>query len=103
MINRFAVRVFAILAWIFLSAGKSFADLPAPIAVPLTIDVTKNSSAQIAFVRHHTTGGGFTYLVKTMPAHGQLSAIVDDHVTYAPDNNYVGNDSFTYSVTDSIG
>jgi hypothetical protein len=103
MFDRIAVRVSAFLCLSLFTAGVCFADLPAPVAVPLSVVTAQKTSVQISLIGQHTTGGGFTYSIKTMPSHGQLSTLVDNHVTYTPDNGYAGNDSFTYSVTDSVG
>jgi hypothetical protein len=103
MFERFAVRLSAFLCLNLLGAGVSFADLPAPVAIPVSVVTTENTAALVTFVGQHTTGGSFTYEVKTQPSHGHLSAANGDHVTYTPDNAYVGDDSFTYSTTDSVG
>ncbi len=41
-----------------------------------------------------------TYTIVSQPAHGKLSAITNDQVTYTPDSGYSGPDSFTFSASD---
>ncbi|MFC1727572.1 tandem-95 repeat protein [Patescibacteria group bacterium] len=43
-----------------------------------------------------------TYSVNTGVSHGTLSALSGNQVTYTPDENYVGSDSFTFKVNDGV-
>jgi hypothetical protein len=40
------------------------------------------------------------YEVLSAPAHGTLGAVVENHVTYTPEPEYAGPDSFTFSAAD---
>jgi hypothetical protein len=50
-------------------------------------------------------GGPFayTFAVASLPSHGTLGAVVGDTILYTPTHNYVGPDTFTYTVTDING
>jgi hypothetical protein len=48
-------------------------------------------------------GTGLTVTSNTAPSHGTVTANADGSFTYVPTNNYVGPDSFTYTITDSSG
>jgi hypothetical protein len=41
-----------------------------------------------------------TYAIATGPAHGTLSPVEGDQVTYTPDPGFAGSDSFTFSASD---
>ncbi len=103
MFRKSALQRGAFLVVGLLSFGVSFADLPAPVATPITVRTAENTAVSIVFVGHDATNGPFTYEVKTQPSHGQLSAVTGDHVTYTPQTGFVGTDSFTYSTTDFVG
>jgi Bacterial Ig domain len=76
---------------------------PAPV-----IPVAQNSSAIVAFNTATpitaVAGGGnghpLTYSVVTGPAHGTLGAFTGAVAIYTPTTGYVGQDSFTFKVTD---
>jgi len=59
-----------------------------------TIDVTSNDS--------DADGDTLQVVSTTNPTHGSVS-IVSNQVVYTPQTNYVGNDRFTYTVTDGNG
>jgi hypothetical protein len=44
-----------------------------------------------------------TFTVVDLPKHGQLSSVLRDVVKYAPDKDFAGSDSFTYTVKDNRG
>ncbi|MCA9562076.1 MAG: tandem-95 repeat protein, partial [Myxococcales bacterium] len=44
--------------------------------------------------------GPFTFSVSTQPTHGSLSEIAQGAVTYTPDNDFFGEDSFAYHAND---
>ena len=72
---------------------------------PVTIEVLSNDTD----AEDSAPPGGIT--ITTPPTHGTVSIddngtpddTSDDTVIYTPDDNYVGEDSFTYTVTDSNG
>ncbi len=46
---------------------------------------------------------GLTLAVATQPVHGLATAASPTHIVYTPINNYVGIDSFTYTLSDGVG
>jgi YD repeat-containing protein len=48
-------------------------------------------------------GQAMTLVSTTMPSHGQVSIVGGATITYTPTNGYVGNDTFSYAVSDPTG
>src|SRR5262249_25880596 len=44
----------------------------------------------------------YSYSIVSNPSHGKLTLPLP-HVTYQPETGFIGTDSFTYMVTDSVG
>lgn len=66
----------------------------------VTIDVLANDSD----VDGNQTIDKASVLIKTNPSNGSLSQnFVTGEVTYTPNNNYTGSDSFTYTIKDNSG
>ena len=63
-------------------------------------DVALNGS--VAGNDSTTSGGTLTYTMATDVSDGTLVFNSDGTYTYTPDENFSGNDSFTYTVTDSL-
>jgi len=59
----------------------------------LVINVLKNDLPQKSI-------NPSTVSIKTPPAHGFASVTADSLISYQPDDNYIGNDEFVYSVCD---
>lgn len=59
---------------------------------PVVVDVLANDS--------DVDGDPFTVDAVTQPAHGSAAINPDGTVTYTPEANYCGSDSFTYTVSD---
>ena len=62
----------------------------------------ENTSVAITLTGSDTDGDALTYRVTTQPADGTLSGSPPD-VTYTPNVNFNGNDSFVYKITDADG
>lgn len=66
----------------------------------VTIDVLANDSD----IDGNQTIDKASVLIKSGPSNGSLSQnFVTGEVTYTPDNNYTGSDSFTYTIQDNSG
>ena len=78
--------------------GSGVAAAP-PVAVSEPATVSYNTAAAITLSATGT--GTLTYTVLTQPSHGTLSAVTSNQVTYTPNGNYVGTDSFTFQATDT--
>lgn len=48
-----------------------------------------------------TLAGDLTYTIVEVPAHGAIESTGSPRVTYSPDPNFVGDDSFTFTVSDA--
>ena len=74
-----------------------------PVAVPDSVTVDQNGGPtpllDLLLNDIDIEGDPFAVLSVTQPANG-VTAITEGVVTYAPDRNYVGGDSFTYTITD---
>lgn len=83
----------------FLTSPPAGCPVLNPVALDDTYSVLSRSSVDITL----SAGGGlppYDYTVVTQPQHGTLSGTEPD-LTYAPDNGYLGMDSFTFEVTDA--
>lgn len=80
-----------------------------PVANNDSATTNENTAVQINELSNDTTSNGATFIptsvsIATAPAHG--TTVVDPStgkITYTPSAGYSGADSFTYSVTDSLG
>jgi hypothetical protein len=78
--------------------------LPPPTANAQSIVMGENLAKTITLTGFAPNGDKFTFQIATNPAHGTLSNFNANtgFVTYTPAANYVGNDSFTFTVTDKF-
>lgn len=73
----------------------------APIAVsPESMTTSEDTSIDITLTATDLDNDPLTYSIATGPAHGTLSGIDQNVVTYTPAENYNGSDSFTFRVSD---
>ena len=72
-------------------------DLP-PVADDLTITTAEETPAAVTLHAVDPEAGALTYAF-AQPSHGTLSGIAPN-LTYTPDLNYNGSDSFTYTAND---
>lgn len=71
----------------------------APTAEPLSISTDEDESAEITLQGTDPDGDSITYTVHREPTKGNLSGKAPN-LSYTPDSNFNGEDSFTYSVSD---
>jgi hypothetical protein len=76
--------------------------VPSSADLQITTSSNQASSPVAAVVNDPDTGDGFSFSIIAQPAHGSVVLQIDRFV-YTPDNNFTGDDSFTYSVTDTAG
>lgn len=78
-----------------------------PVAVSATIDTCINQAVAGTVTATGGSGLGYTFTIVTLPTDGTLTPAGDfaatGNFTYTPNLNFVGTDSFTFSVTDSNG
>src|SRR5690606_15789790 len=72
----------------------------APYAQDKQVTVDENSQVSFALNYGDIDGDALTFAVTTPPAHGTLTGTAPN-LTYTPEANYFGTDSFIYSVYDS--
>ena len=72
-----------------------------PVAAPQSVTVYANVAKAITVSATDSDGDPLTYRVTTPPVHGTLSGAAPN-LSYAPDANYVGPDSFTFTAHDGF-
>ena len=60
----------------------------------------QNNSKLITLIATDGDSNNYTFNIINYPSYGVLSNIKKNYVTYTPNNNYVGYDSFTYNCSD---
>lgn len=100
-----------IVARTTLGESDSYADVSSvyynipPVAHPDSAEVWKNSSATIDLLANDTDYElqPLTVTNLTAPSHGSLVNHGDGIVTYTPTEDYLGADSFDYTISDPAG
>ncbi|MEZ4983040.1 MAG: gliding motility-associated C-terminal domain-containing protein [Saprospiraceae bacterium] len=78
--------------------------LPPPIAVNETVKTNENESIGINVLGNDTIPGGPISLdILENPLHGFVNVNVDFTITYIPNNDFCGQDSFVYEVCNDVG
>jgi len=72
----------------------------APVAQDQAVTTDEDTAKEITLVASDTDGDPLTYSIVTQPQHGSLSLISGNKLTYTPDENYNGTDSFTFKAND---
>ncbi len=72
-----------------------------PVANDQSVTTAEDTAKAITLTATDADGDALTYTVVTQPSHGTLSGIAPN-LTYTPDTNYYGTDSFTYKANDGI-
>ena len=72
----------------------------APVAYPQSVSTDEDTAKAITLTASDVDGDTLTYSVVAGPTHGSLSGVAPD-LTYTPDSNYHGPDSFTFKATDN--
>ena len=76
---------------------------PPPVADPKNVVIPENTSIQITLTASDSNPGGpFSFTITGAVKHGSV-LIADNVVTYRPDTDYTGPDSFSYTATDTNG
>jgi len=70
-----------------------------PIAQAQLVQTKKNASLDITLSGSDSDGDALTYVVVDSPEHGTLTGS-GKNLTYIPNSDYVGTDSFTFKVND---
>ncbi|MBW3662014.1 MAG: tandem-95 repeat protein [Actinobacteria bacterium] len=72
----------------------------APEAAPNTYEVDEDSSVVVVLEAGDVEDDPLTFSIVAGPDHGSLSSVSGGEVTYTPDADYDGVDSFTFKVND---
>lgn len=70
-----------------------------PTAESQSVTTVENTAVSITLTAADIDGDSLTYLIVTGPSHGTLSGTAPD-LTYTPDVDYTGSDSFTFVAND---
>ncbi|WP_395377680.1 Ig-like domain-containing protein [Marinicella sp. W31] len=70
-----------------------------PTATAQSVNVDEDDSVNITLAGNDVDGDGITFSLVSNPANGSLSG-TPPNLTYAPDTDYNGSDSFTFTVND---
>jgi hypothetical protein len=73
-----------------------------PVAYGQTVDTTKNAAVAVTLIAADPDGDPLTYTIALGPANGTVSGSGPD-ITYTPNTDFTGADTFTYEVKDSAG
>ncbi|HUD02465.1 MAG TPA: Ig-like domain-containing protein [Candidatus Paceibacterota bacterium] len=72
----------------------------APIATAQAVSVAENGTLDITLSGTGPSGDTLTFATTSSPTNGMLSG-TDANLTYTPSLNYVGGDSFAFTITDT--
>ena len=75
-----------------------YKSLP-PVANDQSVTTAEDTAKAITLTATDVDGDALTYTVVTQPSHGTLTGIAPN-LTYTPDANYYGTDSFTFKAND---
>ena len=74
----------------------------APVATPQTATTAEDTAQALTLAATDVDGTEFTFTTKTAPAHGTLSNLTGASVTYTPNLDSFGTDSFTFIANDGL-
>ena len=72
----------------------------APVASAVSTSTAKNTAKTITLSATDVDTGSLTYSIVSNPSNGSLGSVNGATVTYTPDNNWSGTDTFTYKAND---
>lgn len=77
----------------------------APVAVDNTVTLNEDMATTITVLDGDSDvdSSTLTVIAASNPVHGSITINTDNTVTYTPEANYYGTDSFTYTVSDGMG
>ena len=70
-----------------------------PVAQDQSVSTNQNTPVDLTLVASDSDGDPLTYSTVSLPSHGTLSG-APPNVTYMPDTDYTGSDSFTFKAYD---
>jgi len=70
-----------------------------PVAEPHSVTTTEDTPVEISLIGSDSDSDPLAYSMVTVPSHGSLSGTAPN-LTYTPNTNFNGSDSFTFKVND---
>ena len=70
-----------------------------PVAEPHSVTTTEDTPVEISLIGSDSDSDPLAYSIVTVPSHGSLSGTAPN-LTYTPNTNFNGSDSFTFKVND---
>ncbi len=70
-----------------------------PVALPRNVNLSLNTTAALTLTGRDADGDSLVFTVSTPPTHGALTG-TPPQVSYKPNSNYLGTDSFAFVVSD---
>lgn len=95
------IDAYAALQWNGGTPPPPPPDNDPPVANPQSVNTNEDTALPITLTGSDPEGLAVTYAIASQPAHGSLSGTAPN-VTYTPDANYNGDDSFTFTVNDGV-
>ena len=86
----------------FIGVDVTYTIPTLPTATPETLTTRVDTPLSITLSGSDSSNKQLTYLIKSQPTKGTLTALVDSQLTYTP-LGQTGDDSFSYSVKSDIG
>jgi hypothetical protein len=71
-----------------------------PSASAILLETSEDTPGLVTFAASDVENEPLSFYVVDGPSHGTLGALVGNQITYYPDGNYAGDDSFRYAATD---
>lgn len=72
----------------------------APVAESQAVTLLEDGQIGLALAASDADNNSLTYMITGNPTHGSLSALSGNQVTYTPNPNFFGADSFTFKAND---
>ena len=72
----------------------------APIASEKDVTTPKNTAIEVLLPAQDVETNSLTYNIVNEPTHGTLSTLYGNKLTYTPNQNYLGEDSFSFKASD---
>ena len=72
-----------------------------PVAYTQSLDITADSNGYRITLRGRDNDSPITYIIVTQPQHGTLAGTAPNLI-YTPKNGYIGEDRFTFRVSDGV-
>jgi len=72
----------------------------APIASAVAVTTTEDTSKEVTLSAADADGNALTYSIVAGPSNGTLGSVSGDKVTYTPNANFNGTDTFTFKAND---